>query len=466
MIHTLPEPTWTQSENNLLPKWLRFVTDHHERHGNPALNEAIEYVTSIEETIQTYRDYVKSDAETIAAAKKEIARLKAIEPITDEQLLMYYEQLLELPEVIGVRIDEYGALVILVNPILKDREDDDAGLYEIDRRTPMAKLRIVRCSRELRNTSFVDYSTIGRGDNGHVTISFHDLSGDVANVFATSYDVVSYVKEFSKALSSHLIHQTLPKRDANTTAPWEGVNVASPVQALRKLVESQERANVKRLIEHETERLSYAELEKKRDMEHLRRLQRQLGERKTELAEIRKRIAEAGGGKIDVEKAKQMLRYISTLPGVIAIKFDGNTPVLHVRCSFPYRGKRYDLGDFELYLKSEDKQFGTVLTVRRTRTPLGGTYERGWHTNQNAFCFGSRNEDIMTAFREGAFDDAVTGAIGTMCTIENSYQLEYNRHGFAEIEPSDVWRRKPRMRARRIARAMGATATKLVDMTT
>lgn len=453
MIHTLPEPTWTQSENNLLPKWTRFVKEHKLQYGNPQIESLRDDIATWERSVKDGKELAKRASGQIIEVKSEIARLKAIKPPTDEMILANYERLLALPCVKGVRIDSFGGLVVLVDPILADRPNDDAGVYEISRDILRSRLRIVYADRLLRTSDMVNYNVCEKSGN-HLVIAFNGLGDDFEMSIIETLDVATCVERFVNRLTGKLKREHLHKRTPEERLPWEGVHVADPLAAVRKFAEGGRTGSLQDRIESQEEEIRYYEHCKKQALDQIRTYQAKLRADEAKLADMMKRLAANTEG-INQERAKEMLEYISTLPGVIAIKFDGATPVLHVRCSFPYQGRRYDLGDFELYLTSENFHFGTVLKVRRTREPLGGSYESGWHTSVGGFCFGNRNQDIISAFREGEFDDAVTGAIGTMNTIAPE-DIGWGGLGrFAEIKPNDIWKRKPRRRARRTVRKVG-----------
>lgn len=453
MIHTLPEPTWTESENNLLPKWIRFAKEHKLQYGNPRVESLQQDINAWKRYVEDGKESVKHENRRITEAKRELARLKALELPAAEAILDGYERLLGLPSVKGVRIDSFGGLVVLVDPILADRPNDDAGVYEISRDNARGRLRLVYADRLLRNTDMVDYNTYERPGE-HLVIGFGALEDNFEKLIVDAFDVAGYVEAFIDLLTRKLRYAHLKERATQERLPWEGVNVADPLAAIRKLAEGGRNGSLQQRIESQEEKIRFYERCKKDALDQIRTYQARLRTDEAKLADMMKRLAANTEG-IDQKRAKEMLEYISTLPGVIAIKFDGTTPVLHVRCSFPYQGRRYDLGDFELYLTSENFHFGTVLKVRRTREPLGGSYESGWHSSVGGFCFGNRNEDIMYAFREGDFDDAVTGAIGTMNTIAPD-DIGWRGMGrFAEIAPKEVWQRKPRRRARRTVRKVG-----------
>ena len=455
MIHRLPAPTWAQSENNLLPKWLRFLKEHKLRYGNGAIERAESQIRSAETDIKYYKGYVGDYSQQIKEYKQRIAELAKLKPVTDEELRAYFEQLIKLPELLGVRLDRYGRMVLLVDPVLPEHEDRDLGIYEISYETLSGTIWLLNCSEELRYSRLVDYNTM-EIDGKHRKLRFYGLSEETARKFGTTGDVVSYVKALPAALGRGVDARRLAQRKAERETPWSGIQIADPVVALRKLMESSGAAPAQRIEELERG-LKIAEQEKKNYLAYLRERQTELRSYQQELVELKKLAEQADNG-VDVEAAKKMLRYISTLRGVVAIKFVGNTPVLHVRCSFPYKGKRYDMGDFELHLELEHKLFGTVLKVRRTRTPLGGTYEAGWHTSQNGFCFGSRDVDIINAWNNGDIGDAVSVAIATMSTIEKpEWELHRARPNFAEIAYDDVPQRKLRTRTRRKLGRAGLT---------
>lgn len=456
-INVLPVPKWTQSDNNLLPQWLKYLKWQHSKYGNDDMRQIRNTIATTRDEINWYDRRVREYNGNIADLKQKLNVLKnRVEP-TDADIMQHYETLIASPHVIGTRIDHQGALVVLIDPQIEGAEALELGMYELDVRSLACSLHQIVMMDEGGNLSNLFYNHYGRREAyygpRHTVLASFQLNYDAIDT-AKNYDLLPAVESFIESIKdlhlySRRVGRTVAKKSPTRQAdqPWSGF-VDDPVRALRRLrLMAFEDGDITSQIQRLESELRDQESYKKDTLRALREHRTTLRNQEAELA---KREAAKNAAGIDLEEAARSLEFISTLPSVIAIKFgkDG-VPIVHMRNSFVHGGKRYDLGDFEVALKLEDKYFGTVPVVRRTRCPLGGSYNQGWHPDSNAFCFGNRTSEILDAFYAGDLNHTFNLILGTMNGIDADHDYRVDRGEFAEIAMDDVWQRKLRRRTRR-----------------
>lgn len=452
MLRTLPVPTWTQSDNELLPKWLRYVEHHAEKYGGDAIEDLMRMIRDCKWRIEEYTESVNKLTKTITDNTARLHALQDTKSVSDEELAARYQELLASPHVIGTRLGSLGELTILIDPKIGDDGDREAGFFELDYRLSpnlygSSIVRSISCSKRLFSylrdyIDCVDYDEI----EGYRLYLFRYVASEEARRGMETGNFLIFIDQLVEEIS--LWRYNLDEKKADREVLWSGHHVDDPVAAMRRLVQTTKPMHRERMIRDLKYDIERNMAQKNEYLASIRGFRTTLRDYKAELAQLRKAMQDKA---VDIEEARQTLRFISTSPGVIAIKFDADgTPVLHLRCSFTYRGKRYDLGDYELHLKMENRRWGTVLMVRQTRKPAGGEYTQGWHVEYNGFCFGrQRAGQIYSAFVARDFCHAVNLAIGTLNALSEGDEYLVERGHFAEIPPQAVWVRKPRARARR-----------------
>lgn len=460
----LPAPTWTQSENNLLPKWIKFLERQRDHFGKTAIDECRNQVNYLEDAVA---DTIASISryKTLASEKRQKLEALLLAPaVTDEQILEQYNALIESPHVVGTRIGPLGDLVILVDPHFEGADEHiEYGLYEIDASSYHLYRFWVHAfnagvSDVLQRWSSFETQWYGSRAIGKTTIAIDENIVDELSIFNALPFVESFVTMLAKMFErANLGYFPLEKKSPDRL-PWTGY-VTDPVDALKRL----QAVSGARTIAMRIDLLDRSVRRHENDVAFSTKVlaghRKELREAKAELAKL-----EAAEPKvaIDPKEAAKSLLTVTTLPGVAAIRFDTDgIPCLHVRNSFVYDGRRYDLGDYELYLWTEYLHFGTVLKVRQTRRAAGGDYTAGWHPEARGYCFGNRNSDIMAAYQSGDMAHAVNLALGTMNTVNQGDRI-YAHGLFREIGLNDVIqrrpRRRPRHRRRETIQALGAIA--------
>jgi len=467
-VHTLPAPTWTQSDNDLLPKWMKYLQWQQSHYGDAEIDSLRADIGTYDDVITDYTEMAQRQKERQQELRHQLAELEATARLTDDQIMANYQELIASPHVIGTRIDSWGGLVILVDPIVEGAEDYDFGVFEIDTvayinghfqspHLPVAAEMLYDRDnlRRMPRTTEHPRLRMAKFAVSHKVVT--DLGAYNALTMVTEF---VYNLQMLKQHYSAASYLTKKKEGRDLQIPWNGWQVADPVRALKRLVDSAALSVETRISEVKSRiQVIRENIESYQDIVRANRKSRRESE-----AALLKLVGAKEKKEIDMDEAVRGLAYVTHLPGVIAIRFgDDGVPILHVRTSVVREGRRYDLGDYELKLATEIAGFGTVLDVTRTRIPIGGSYEGGWHTYQNAFCFGNRNGEIIQCFSEGDITGAVALAIGAMNTIP---KYDFYPTQFAQIANDAVWknshRRRPRRNARRraINKAMGHAALK------
>ena len=466
----LPNPTWTQSDNDLLPKWMKYLEWHTQHEGNDELGRLQGLIRDEERAVETYTREIKDDTAELKRLKTMLTELENRPRLTDAELQQRYDALIALPYVAGTRVGRAGELTVLIDTAPLSPEGQSIGWIEVGYEyfvsgsIYIVGQDITRAYNAFRrqywtNTHRIGELTVAYYQTQHPHVLTEQFAaGDIASIIA------HIAEKLSELIRANMRDDEMDPPDTHADdMPWSGY-VTDPVKALKALQRCGGADGVDRQIRNVKSAIWEYEQYKTADNDELRHARAQLRDYKSQLETLQRARANANK-EGDQAVARQILEYISTLPGVIAIKFDGDgIPVLHVRNSVVHDGKRYDLGDFELYLRTEDAYFGTTMKVRRTRCPAGGSYNQGWHPDANRFCFGRTSiVEILDAYRRGDFGHCVNIAIGIMNSLSAGHEYLIEEGQFAEIAMDNVWQRKlpTRPRRRRATQvAVGATALK------
>ena len=454
-LTSLPAPTWSQSDNNLLPQWRRFVEAHLAEHGTDELAAARTELANVERYVEDIQRCIPNTKRFIAELTEQRQRYLDEDTTTDETIAAQYQRLIESPHVVGTTVGLFGELRILIDPLVTGYESKEFGLYELSPATNGTVLSFYRVSTYDTSHTPLEYLLdcywISYGqDSVRQYERFTDQDVDQA---LRSYDLLSVVDALVEHVFTQYADRFTDDKAANRSLPWSGHNVNDPVRAMKMFLE-------KSYVDTPAQHASRIANEIADYEQTLRSYTTQLRDYRVQRREITARIAkleptQTSDGPSDDELAR-MLETITTMPGVMAVRFEHGIPVLHVRASFVHEGRRYDLGDYELYLKQA--QIGThVMRVNRTRIPVGGEYNSGWEGG--GFCFGNRAPSMRDSFVQGDFVHAINQAIGALNSISEG-DFDYCYFMFAEIPMEMVWQRNIRTRPRR--RQMGRAVVNLI----
>ncbi len=468
LTRTLPDPTWHGTPGDIKQRWLDFVLAEGVRRSQTEPNRLKERIVTLEQEVRNCKRYsaeYKDERETHTTQIKKIEERLAIGQPDFDALAA---EILAMPIVVATRVDECGALAILIRPVRED--GGDVGDVEISTQSMRYRgwrdsfyVNRSRCPRTMwENVRFehLEPSSILARPDSHTAI----LSGalcDAIRILAADSQYVELITTLANLCTQVRSHaDRLPKADPNAVPIYTG-HVSDPGEALKQL-------HTMVVLHDEQKRLDELKLKVQRcDREleswrnQLRTLQRDLRTCKAELAEL-EQLAKASPEltKAEQNEALKQLAFITTgVPGVMGMRFsDDGTPVVHVRTSNVQEGKRYDLGDVELHFKPYNNyaQYNDlgVLQYHVTRHPnpdypapythmYGG---RGFDPS-NWFCFGSRSSQINSLMNTGVFDHAFNIMVNCLNSLNRSHR-DYARYA-TQIPLDEVWHHAPRRRARR-----------------
>ncbi|MFZ1802143.1 MAG: hypothetical protein WAW62_04225 [Candidatus Saccharimonas aalborgensis] len=405
---------------------------------------------------------LRSYANERRRVQETLTRLRAsVRTFSDGDYSSALEALFALPEVIATRVDRHGALVVLIRPI---RDDGlDIGDFEIsfddlvaDYNSYIVRSRLTQDDVRYRKLRVSD----SFGNNTHL-FRVDSISRQQFLDFYTNLDLTGLVRAVSEqinevtASSRALLQQTVPGAEPL----WDGF-VENPLKALKQLHKrALDRHGLIRQI-REQERYVADYDRAVHDLRvQIRQNEASIRQMEAELAAL-EAAALRHGEIIDLADARRTLRFITHMPGFLGMRFDEDgTAVIHVRTSWVYRDQRYDLGDFELWLRPNRSIHGGygVVPIHATRLPSGDrstTYFNRYAShrpglNENDwFCFGGRSGVLNSILNDGDFGHFVNVAVNCMNSVNNVDERDHARY-LPVIPMEEVWRHQPRTRARR-----------------
>lgn len=458
----LPAPTWHGTPANLQRQWFDFLRRH-------ARQQAQTRPAQLRRELNNAKSGNRDDCTRLRRYTSEhrnhqekLTRLRAsVRTYNDEDYSSALEALFALPEVIATRVDRHGALVILIRPSRSDGLD--LGDFE---------LSFDDLVRDW--TSYTVRSRLSEEDIRYSNLRMRDRLGDGAYLYSietlareqfcdlyANLDLAGLVRAVSgqinrvTASSRALLQQTVP----GVEPLWDGF-VENPLKALKNLHKrALDRHGLIRQI-REQERYVAEYDRAMRDLrERIRAQEAEIRRMEAELVAL-EAAAQRRGEIIDLADARRTLQFITHMPGFLGMRFDEDgTAVIHIRTSWVYRGNRYDLGDFELWLRpsrGNNKGYG-VVPIHATRLPSGGrsttyfshyTNRRPGLNEDDWFCFGGRRDELRAMLNDGDFGHFVNVAINCMNSVNSADKPDHARY-LPVIPMEEVWRHQPRTRARR-----------------
>lgn len=465
MTHSIARPTWHGFGMDLAKKYCNFVVAHlrAQLEEEPRrLEREIEEATS---NLAASERQIRINREALQQAEEELKLVaQAIEhPPTDEELQAALSQIEALPYVIGTRVDMQGRLFVqlrisaTVEDSVVDVGDFEVGFMQSGRYSDESSyacnyLRIP--PRTDVHYGFTSWSLYGFEEGncatGRITLHNHllqlgDLVGFVTNVHETLAAAAEQRNSF-------------PLLEEEPEPIWSGF-VSNPLKAYRRSLELGQDISLERIRES----LEYRQRSLQENIEYYIPRVRSYH---TTLRQLRAAYAKATEAakkttiEVDPERLKADIEAIAKLPGVMGIKFakDG-TPIIHVRTTHVCDGQRYDFGDFEIHLTTQERNDRrSVVKVRATRISKGNDhlYHHGLGRRGEWFCFGGRASELERMFRQGDFAQFVHLAINSMNAVNDGSDYKSLLDDFYTRIPMDeVWTPKPRRtRLRRQRRSL------------
>lgn len=459
----LPAPTWHGTPANLQHQWFEFLRGHARQQAQTRPAQLRRDLSHAQSNNREYHNRLRRYTNERRTVQETLTRLRAsVRTFNDEDYSGALEALFALPEVIATRVDRHGALVILIRPIHSDGLDfgdfelsfDDLAVdyypYLLRSRLTQEDIRYsnLRMRECLSNATYLySIETLGREEFCNFYVNL-DLAGLVRAVSEQITDVAAR----SRALLSQAMHDAEPL--------WDGF-VANPLKALKRLHKrALDRHELGRQIRDQERYLADYDRAMRDLREGIRQNDAETRRMEAELAALEAAAQRRGGEIIDLADARRTLRFITHMPGFLGMRFDEDgTAVIHVRTSWVYRGRRYDLGDFELWLRpsrGSNRGYG-VVPIHATRFPSGGSstiyfsHYQGRRPGLNEddwFCFGGRRDELRAMLNDGDFGHFVNVAINCMNSVNNMDKPDHARY-LPVIPMEEVWQHQPRTRARR-----------------
>ncbi len=480
-LKSLPMPAWHGTPANLVQGFIDFVRNGSQIRLESRLRQLRDDVEELEYQKRRSAQNARSYRATITAARKRLTELNGTIVSLDD--LSRFDEgligLMEHPSVIGIRADSGGRLVVhlrLFKPEVEGEEEPAyvgdfevyllVGLpYEDHETLPVTQTddpSSTRWSRGFADVEFRDGVTYG-------TISFYGQAR-IRGLLAEGR-----LPELIDTVAEQIVTTGVAKRmfdaDAQPTDPtWSGIT-SDLEKMLARTIEISVNRHVLAAIRSQESCINEYSRYAKEQADSIRSYSLRLTRLRSELTEMERIVDQK---EFDEEAAREQLRYITSLKGVMGIQFTAirgkQVPTIHVRTSTVYDGERYDLGDYELMFVEYDSydSSAAVIRVNRTRAPMRGQsyyYHPGntyGSARYNWFCFGNRAEALRQLFRKGEFGEFVHMAINSLNSINSGdqYNISYD---YERIPMNATWTPPVEaVRPRRRRRLAGLLSSNLV----
>lgn len=463
-----PLPRWHGMPPDLVDQYLAFTR----RYRDKSLAERIRRIEArIEEMgrdrsdasayIKSYRSRAVENAALVVQREHELAMLSDVSLYEEGLLGLMYEQAL-----LGIRVNSAGRLVLHLRAYKQEGgESRYVGDFEFNLDSLTGQyLYFIQTDVSTDRHTATSADRIVDTREGVIQSTLYESPWNFQGLLQKG--------DFC-GLARALVERVCL---ASRTKQWLGLDTAEPEPTWRGIAPGVERALARTLdfVLRASARDALADAQEalakdRRDQQYytdrLRTLNRELTEKRAELTMLQ---ASVGTLELDEEVVKKELRYMTSLPGVMGVRFenvgqDGLVPVIHVRTTTVHNGRRYDLGDYELVLSRHHGEQAGVIETRQTREARSpGLY---YHTRpydrwcgccvyRTWFCFGNRARELAELFDAGNFPSFLHLAINSLNSI-NERELSYYDLGsyFIGIDDDEVWvphmvtvRRRPRRR--------------------
>ncbi|MGV9002055.1 MAG: hypothetical protein ACOH18_03845 [Candidatus Saccharimonadaceae bacterium] len=446
-----PAPSWYGMPADLVTRYTAFMRQRliNQAHALPEkLRMQLEHT---QRRIDSSREEVSSYRETVNEFRRQITEIESRVMPTEQDIEQEIANLLELPEVIGTRIDHLGQLIVLLR-LTKEIEGVvyDAGDVELrydahlifgdDQSLAFTALRrtgstYVSGYGRQKGDLFVDYLPVGRQHDVMSLLS----RGQITEV--TQLFIERMISEVSRYFSNRYDIEKPPER------PWENYLTSPAKAALRVIEKSQaDRASTLESLRSNLERyqgrLTHL-------LDSLRSYQAEARATRAELARLEALPTVVD---IDTDTIRRELWFITHIPGMMGVRFEADgTPVFHLRTSHELDGKRFDMGDYEVKLtRNTFESHAGVVGTKSTRQSGRSAY---WHPELGRdgwFCFGNRASEIIDHFESNEIGLMLHLIVNGMNAINHhDNYVDQLRRQFPEIPIDAVWVNRPKQRPRR-----------------
>ena len=464
-----PLPTWHGMPPDLVDQYLAFTRRYRDKSLAERIRRIEARIREIEYDrsdasfgIKSCRSRAAERVELVAQRERELAMLSDVNLYEEGLLELMYEQTL-----LGIRVNSAGRLVLHLRAY---KQEDGESRYVGD-----FEFNLDSLTGQYLYFIQTDIST-----DRHVATSADRIVDTREGVIQSTlyenpwkFHGLLQKGDFCGLASALVERVCLAARSKH----WLGLDTAEPEPTWRGITPGVERALARTLdfvlltsardaLADAQEALAKDRRDQKYYTDRLRTLNRELTEKRAELKTLQVSV---GALELDEEAVKKELRYMTSLPGVMGVRFenvgrDGLVPVIHVRTTTVHNGRRYDLGDYELVLSRHHGERAGVIETRQTRQARSAgmyyhttAYDRGCGccAYRTWFCFGNRADELAEQFDAGNFPAFLHLAINSLNSI-NERELSYYDLGsyFVGIDDDEVWvphvvtvRRRPRRRS-------------------
>lgn len=469
--HKLPKPAWSGFDQQLVHKYLEFTrvaqrTTRRLQHAE--LSSTLVACERDKEhnmgRMNSHKEAMSSLKENLAAAKAQLLDLSSNSTI-DEAL----RAIEELPFVIGLRPDSRGYLVVFCRLFTTDHDAEDIiigdrhiGDFEITLRVTEGTYLGYSNSRY----DVIPITLVKRGSGIHRWPFHEDTTNNETSFGRLNLHGIDFKQPLSNLQPVDLIEQIANRLvvESGFVDPTPKEEVAEPLwsgttpnlrDVLRRTLDQAVNTRARAQILSLTSEIERYHRIVRSAIDRLSSLNPEISRLRAELQEATRLLEEEV--EFDEEAAKQDLRFMTSLPGVMGVKFNDNgIPVFHLRTYLELEGSTsiYDMGDFELTLLETSGD--GVVKVRKTRSPtLGSSHlyfqAAGW------FCFGERATELHATFRKGEFGAFLHLALNSMNSVNEGDRERVDSY-YSTFPRTEVWMPNVRTRPRRRRHMMEAMA--------
>lgn len=470
-----PKPKWKGTPPGLVDKFLAFVRAQNAQTRVVRRQQVVREIDSLEDDKRYNTSEISYYRDVITRYRRELATQEELLIALDD-LSRYDEGLINLldhPSLLGIRADSRGCLVAHVRTYLPEDGDGKRaylGDFEVSLRFAYSQdygdtvISVAQTDRHCRNhwsggfsrsthEDSVSYGRLRFYEDGRRAMLSEGRFTDLLD------DFMGMIVRNSTTRSTHC------QAEEPEPPTWSGI-APNLEFMLRRTLDLTVNGPAREKITRASNELASAKTSVSGYTSRIREINRKLSQKRAELEQI---DTEPQEGDFDEDDAREQLRYITSLPGVMGVRFERynglDVPVLHVRASTLYMGERYDVGDFEIMFR-ETYDTPSVVPVTQTRSAAGRHNTLYYHpvrfagSGYNWFCFGRRGSELQDLFRHGDYGQFAQIAINTINSI-NTGDQPYIRDYYPAIPLDATWRplaetqrKRPRRRLRELVNTL------------
>lgn len=477
-------PTWSGVGPDVKERFIEFIQRDAKQALRAQVTKLDDAIAHHRSVVRDYTDSLRESKEKLASSKQKKAEVEALINAVDIEgfALEQFVKICELPSFLGFRVDEMGKPVVALRLIVEvEGSLYDLGDFELCLGAYPDGIERYRRIRGAEGQPGLKVFFETRYRNGvHYAGHFNDNFLQPANLHyemvvnhihnGEYYDaVVAYTRCIVEPYVAIGIDRYFYPIDHDAPEPdtvWRGIHDDIESSLIRSL-KAQRLSDLTAQLERHQDRVVIFSARLKDYSQVIKDRNAAIAHDQAKIREL-KQLIDAPSA-VSAQEAESVFRYILHLPGVMGVRIgDYGVPVVHVRTTYLHEGRhdnryRFDMGDFEVHLKTPDRKWESrdVLYITQTRkTGYRHLYfhERDAHINGTKFgwfCFGVRTDAVRELFSQSKYDALLHLVINTMNEVnEGDKHLEVLRENYPEVDIGDVWKHpRRRTRARRVSRA-------------